>query len=274
MVDAHGGARRLDGASQGAPGRAAREREQYNAGLRRQRYDDLLSHAGALATRRRQERVAALMRSAEGRDVLELGSQGWANFVARAGIRPAKLCCINIAEAELERGRRLAAESSVRPIFALMDATMLAFADDAFDVVFGNSILHHLDLPAAVEEIWRVLRPGGTIVFSEPLGINPVGKVVRWCTPRARTDDERPLSLGDLRVLRRRFDVELAYEQLVSVPAGLVSRAVFRHPDNRLMRAALRADEALARRLPWVGPLFRRVLIVGRPRKGAAVTGA
>jgi SAM-dependent methyltransferase len=229
----------------------------------------VLTHAGALAIRRRQERIATVMSRAAGRDVLELGSQGWVNFLERPGIHPARLCCINIAESELARGRRLAVGSRLRPAFALMDAMNLAFGDASFDVVFGSSILHHLDLEPALEEIRRVLRPGGMIVFSEPLGTNPVGKVVRWLTPHARTADERPFSLADLRALRRRFDVELVYEQLLTVPAGLVSRLVFGNPDNRLMRLALRADEVLARRVAPAGPLFRRVLIVGR-RRGSA----
>lgn len=52
----------------------------------------------------------------------------------------------------------------------------------------------------------------------------------------------------------------------MSVPAGLVSRALFADPANALMRFALRVDEAVAAAVPALGPLFRRVLIVGRRR--------
>jgi ubiquinone/menaquinone biosynthesis C-methylase UbiE len=46
------------------------------------------------------------------------------------------------------------------------DAERLPFEDGSFDLVFGHAVLHHLpDLPAALAEFRRVLRPGGTLAF-------------------------------------------------------------------------------------------------------------
>ena len=46
------------------------------------------------------------------------------------------------------------------------DAERLPFEDESFDLVFGHAVLHHLpDLPAALAELRRVLRPGGTLAF-------------------------------------------------------------------------------------------------------------
>jgi ubiquinone/menaquinone biosynthesis C-methylase UbiE len=46
------------------------------------------------------------------------------------------------------------------------DAEDLPFEDGSFDLVFGHAVLHHLpDLPAALAEFRRVLRPGGTLAF-------------------------------------------------------------------------------------------------------------
>lgn len=42
------------------------------------------------------------------------------------------------------------------------DAERLLFADESFDRVSSNGVLHHTpDMQAALQEIWRVLRPGG-----------------------------------------------------------------------------------------------------------------
>jgi ubiquinone/menaquinone biosynthesis C-methylase UbiE len=49
----------------------------------------------------------------------------------------------------------------------------LPFPDGTFDTVYGSSILHHLHLLPALREIFRVLRPGGRAVFTEPNIINP-----------------------------------------------------------------------------------------------------
>ncbi len=46
------------------------------------------------------------------------------------------------------------------------DAERLPFEDESFDLVFGHAVLHHLpNLPAALGEFHRVLRPGGTLAF-------------------------------------------------------------------------------------------------------------
>lgn len=57
--------------------------------------------------------------------------------------------------------------------FQAADALHMPFKDNAFDFVVGNSILHHIDLPNALKEIVRVLKPGGKIWFCEPNMLNP-----------------------------------------------------------------------------------------------------
>lgn len=45
--------------------------------------------------------------------------------------------------------------------------------DAQFDVVIGSSVLHHLDVPAALVSIRRLLKPGGIMSFAEPNMLNP-----------------------------------------------------------------------------------------------------
>lgn len=52
--------------------------------------------------------------------------------------------------------------------FAQADATQLPFPDDSFDVVFAHQLLQHLTDPvAALTEMARVCRPGGTVAVRD-----------------------------------------------------------------------------------------------------------
>ncbi len=85
-------------------------------------------------------------------------------------------------------------------------AERLEFADASFDFVFGNGVLHHVDIPLAAREIKRVLRPGGMAVFIEPLEYNPVIQLYRRIAKDVRTETERPLGRADVRLLAGVFD--------------------------------------------------------------------
>ncbi len=70
----------------------------------------------------------------------------------------------------LEKGRTLArAEGVARRVrFRLADGRRLPFPDGAFDLVVSNSLLHHLPDPAPVlDEVARVLKPGGAIFIRD-----------------------------------------------------------------------------------------------------------
>ena len=244
--------------------RALREKLQYNEGLRRDTYNRVLSHAKHYYGLRHRRLRTEPLRHAEGRAVLEIGSERWVPWLERAAIRPASLECINISEVELQKGIDEVGARTIRPHFSIMDANNLEFADASFDVVFGGGILHHLDFFRALDGVRRVLKPGGIMVFHEPLAVNPVGKLVRVLTPAARTTDEQPLGLRELAAIRQRFDSQFHYEQLLSVPFSVLSRLLFKRPDNPLMHAAYLLDRALDRLLPPIRPLYRYVLIVGR----------
>ena len=84
----------------------------------------------------------------------------------------------------------------------------MTFPDASFDLVFGRGIIHHLDLESCFSSISRVLRPGGTAVFWEPLGHNPVLNRYRAMTPTARTPDEHPLLRSDFEIAERYFQLD------------------------------------------------------------------
>ena len=72
----------------------------------------------------------------------------------------------------LEIDRELFAQSDMKERVASGTATVLPFEDESFDGILFMAVLHHLEGDAALErclsEVFRVLRPGGLVAYSEP----------------------------------------------------------------------------------------------------------
>lgn len=247
--------------------RVNREREQYNEGLQRETYNKVLSHTRHFYTQRRIEVLKKEMSYAQGRRILELGSTTWYWYVDKYGIKPELSFSINISEAELRKGDDLLQKCAVKPVFSLMDAQRLAFADNSLDMVYGAAMLHHLDHVVALDEIKRVLKPDGRMLFIEPLDVNPVSKLVRLLTPKARTVDEQPWRLKELREVNERFDCTYYYEEFLCVPVGIISKLFFKSPDNWLTRFAYKLDRKIDQHMPFMRPLYRQLIVVGTPKK-------
>ena len=67
-----------------------------------------------------------------------------------------------------------------RITYALADATALQYPDESFDLVVFKSVIGALDAKerqrAAIEEMHRVLKPGGQLLFAENLAGTPLHK--------------------------------------------------------------------------------------------------
>ena len=183
-----------------------------------------------------------------GKHALDYGcGHGMAAVVmARAG---ADVTAFDLSPGYVAEARERAAANGVRIECIVADGEELPFPDATFDAVWGNAILHHLDLARAGRELFRVMKPGAVAVFCEPWGGNPLLALARRCLPypgKDRTPDEVPLTRRDLAPLRAVFPaVEVEGFQLL----GMIRR-VWRGP--RLCRALDWMDTRLLR---WVPPL-------------------
>lgn len=95
------------------------------------------------------------------RDVLEIGVGLGADhqLFAESG---AKLTGVDLTERAIEHVKRRFKLFGLRSHLQTANAECLPFADNSFDVVYSWGVLHHSpDTPAAIREVWRVLRSGG-----------------------------------------------------------------------------------------------------------------
>ena len=156
-----------------------------------------------------------------GLPVLDFGcGHGMASVVlARRGGR---VTGFDLSAGYLEEARERAAANRVPIVFLQADGERLPFADESFARIWGNAVLHHLDLTIAGPELLRVLQPGGFAVFCEPWGENPLLSWARHSLPypgKQRTPDEQPLRQRHLKLLRSIFpEVEMRGYQLLSMP--------------------------------------------------------
>lgn len=181
------------------------------------------------------------MRKASGQRILDYGC-GWGDASLKYLSWGCHVTGIDISEPYIkEAEERCLAAGYTRDQFrfAVMDAHNLEFEDSTFDIVVGYGILHHLDADVAMSEIHRVLKPGGRVMLQEPLADNPLLKIFRLLTPKARTEDEEPFSGQQVAALASsdKWDTDLVYCGIVSLPvAMLTSKLIPSRPDNWLIR--------------------------------------
>jgi SAM-dependent methyltransferase len=241
--------------------RVDREREFHDlrySGSARARIDSYYS----LLTAGSEYYEDAVRAQCRGARVLEYGC-GEGRFAAELAALGAYVHAIDISEVAVETARRRAAERLLSVKFRLMNAEKLEYADGTFDLICGRSILHHLNLDAALSEVHRTLRPGGRAIFLEPLGDNPALRLLRAMTPRLRSADEHPLQRRDIERASIRLELlDARYFHLASLLAVPFQRV----PGVAGVVDALDAFDELLFRTPLRHFAWVVVMTLARPR--------
>jgi len=165
-----------------------------------------------------------------GQRILELGCGSGAVWAARGGEVPAG---VRLVLSDASAGMLDCAKESTRALdfvrYQVIDAQEIPYGEASFDAVIANHMLYHVPrLERALEEIDRVLRPGGAL-YATTLGRD---------------------NMLELTALLRRFDPAIDFGQTALADAfGLESgeaklRAFFDTVETRLYPDSLRVTEA------------------------------
>jgi ubiquinone/menaquinone biosynthesis C-methylase UbiE len=183
-----------------------------------------------------------------GQDVLEIGG-GLGTDLAQFAAHGAAVTDLDLSAGHLCLAQENFQRRGLPGRFIHHDAESLPFEDESFDVVYSNGVLHHTpNTTAVIDEISRVLRPGGraiVMVYAEnslhfwrqlvwQLGIKQglleqvsIGEIMSRSVERSANEARPLVKVYSTRRLRALFDgfteVDVVQRQLVAeeLPRGL-----------------------------------------------------
>jgi len=156
---------------------------------------------------------------------------------------PKKITGIDISDVSIAKAKEKFQSQSKKVELLVDNCEKTRFEDNKFDLVYGLGILHHLNMSQCVNEISRILKPTGTLLFIEPLGTNPIINLYRAFTPNSRSKDEHPLVSKDFDIIKTRFNkIILKYYGFLT----LIFFPFYRSPKNSIVfKVLIKLDQFL-----------------------------
>lgn len=127
----------------------------------------------ATASRRTVKRMAGMLDGlAADKHVIDLGSGFGGSARYLAGTYGCAVTALNLSETENERNRAMSAEQGLADKIQVLDGSFekIPAADSTFDFAWSqDAILHSGQRREVINEVARVLKPGGQFIFTDPM---------------------------------------------------------------------------------------------------------
>jgi len=193
-------------------------------------------------------------------EVLDYGC-GTGNFAKEISLfQPKKIVAIDISEEAIKKAKEKLEEGNKKIDYRVDNCENLSLESNSFDVAYGSGILHHLNLKKSLDELNRVLKKNGIIVFAEPLATNPIINIYRKFTPSARSPDEHPFKSDDIKLIKSIFkNVEIKYYGFFT----LIFMPFYRSPENSRLFKILSFIDRIIFKTKYLKFLAWSVLIKG-----------
>jgi SAM-dependent methyltransferase len=184
----------------------AHEAEFYERWAQATRVEDVRVHATFEAPTAPENRfILRKMGDLRGKRLLDVGA-GLGESSVYFALQGSDVTCTDLSPGMVDFAVRLARHHGVEIRGIVCPAENLAVPDHHFDFVYVANSIHHMpDKRAFFAEIRRVLKPGGRFFSWDPIAYNPIINVYRRMADKVRTEDESPLRLSDLRLVKEGF---------------------------------------------------------------------
>ena len=180
------------------------------------------------STRKDMERfraLAARLRTVlpQGGDVLEVapGPGYFAIEMAKGGAY--RVTGLDVSRTMVELAHRNAAEAGVQADFRQGNASAMPFADESFDLLACSAAFKNFSQPhKALEEMYRVLRPGGTALVLDLRKDVPMSEIRKYFSSIGLSTINLWLTLAAFRfmLLKRAYTQEQLERMLADIPFG------------------------------------------------------
>ncbi|MGA2682453.1 MAG: class I SAM-dependent methyltransferase [Candidatus Bathyarchaeia archaeon] len=154
--------------------------------------------------------------------------------------------------------------------FIVCDAMRLPFKDDIFDFVIGISILHHLNMKQATDELKRISLAQSAFLFMEPSAINPLSAFGRKVFPmQVHTKGEKPYMPQYLNsaLSAAGFTIERFFSMFfLAYPAARFSRIARLNPPPLLVKM-IYFFEGIMEEMPGIKNLNSNIVAIAKTKR-------
>ena len=155
---------------------------------------------------------------------------------------PKKITGIDISDVSISKAREKFNNYNSKIDLIVDNCEATKFSKNEFDIVYGLGILHHLQFSKCIDEISRILKPDGKLLFIEPLGTNPLINFYRLLTPKSRSRDEHPLVFKDFEMIKSKFkSVNIKYYGFLT----LVFFPFYSSSKSKIFKVLVKLDQLL-----------------------------
>ena len=118
----------------------------------------------------------------QGGSLLDVGcGQGKSFRLLHDAFQPARMAGLDADPHSIGLSEAEATREGIRVELLTADCAKIPLPDASFDIVFCHQTFHHLvEQERALEEFWRVLKPGGLLLFAESTKAYIDTWVIRW----------------------------------------------------------------------------------------------